>query len=212
MTETYEYLDMFRGDIYQMVPDDGQIIGTIGCGTAATEQRLVENGRTVHGCDVFEDAVAVAKTRLTTARVIAPDDAMPFEESSLDGLILADILEHLPQAWNALAAYAQMVKPGGWVVISVPNMLYLDALWQFVVRGDWPEPAVGIFDRTHIQVMTHKRLDRWADDAGLTKEQAFTCYHYTFAKRNIYRSLDKASFGLLKRFTNLEVQARYRRR
>ena len=207
----YVYLDEPRPDIYRMIPPDGKVIGTIGCGRAATEAQLIREGREVHGVDVSAEAMEVASTRLTTARVIDPGDEMPFEENSLDGLILADVLEHMPLAWDRLKNLVRAVKPGGWVVISVPNNRYVEALVPLLFKGDWPEYPMGIFDETHVQVLTHKRLDRWCRDAGLKKEAEFDLYDFTFLKRNIYRTLNLATLRLFRSFLTFEVQARYRR-
>ena len=207
----YVYLDEPRPDIERMIPADGKVIGTIGCGRAATEARLVHEGREVHGVDVSSEAIEAARTRLTSARVIDPGEEQPFEENSLDGLILADVLEHLPMAWLKLKSFARAVKPGGWVVISVPNNRYVEALVPLLMKGDWPEYPMGIFDETHLQVMTHKRLDRWCREAGLRKEAEFDLYDFTFFKRNLYRAINLATFRLFRSFLTFEVQARYRR-
>ncbi|WP_308515802.1 class I SAM-dependent methyltransferase [Sphingomonas flavescens] len=207
----YQYLDEPRPDIYRMIPPDGKLIGTIGCGRAATELQLVRDGREVHGVDVSAEAIEVAKSRLTSARVIKPADETPFEANSLDGLILADVLEHMPMAWLRLRRLMEAVKPGGWVVISVPNNRYVEALVPLLFKGDWPEYPLGIFDETHIQVMTHKRLDRWCRDAGLTKEAEFDLYDFSFFKRNVYRAINLTTFRLFRSFLTFEVQARYRK-
>lgn len=149
-SKPYHYLDQLRDDILRMIPADGEIIGSIGCGFATTEKALVDQGREVHGVDVSQSAIEVARTRLTTARVVAPSDDYPFERDSLDGLILADIIEHLPMAWERLACFAEMVKPGGWVVISVPNMRNFEILATLVIKGEWYEFPLGIFDATHL--------------------------------------------------------------
>jgi 2-polyprenyl-3-methyl-5-hydroxy-6-metoxy-1,4-benzoquinol methylase len=207
----YVYLDQPRPDIYRMIPPDGKVIGTIGCGRAATEAQLVREGREVHGVDVSAEAIEAASTRLTSARVIQPGDDTPFEDDSLDGLILADVLEHMPLAWLKLRSFVRAVKPGGWVVISVPNNRYVEALVPLVLKGDWPEYPMGIFDETHVQVLTHKRLDRWCREAGLRKEAEFDLYDYSFIKRNAYRAFNLATLRLFRSFLTFEVQARYRR-
>ena len=207
----YVYLDEVRPDIYRMIPPDGKVIGTIGCGRAATEAQLVREGREVHGVDVSPEAIEAASARLTTARVIQPTEEAPFDDNSLDGLILADVLEHMPLAWLKLRSFARAVKPGGWVVISVPNNRYVEALVPLLFKGDWPEYPMGIFDETHVQVLTHKRLDRWCREAGLRKEAEFDLYDFSFLKRNIYRALNLATLRLLRSFLTFEVQARYRR-
>lgn len=206
----YVYLDLVNDSILRMIPADGKVIGSVGCGYATTEAVLVAQGREVHGVDISPDAIEVAKTRLTSARVVSPDETMPFERGSLDGLILADVIEHLPMAWSRLKILVEMVRPGGWVVISVPNMRYYEALGT-LIAGEWPEHPMGIFDKTHLQVMTHRRLLRWCKDAGLRLDQWYDAYHFMFVKRNICRVLNLASFKLLRGFMNYQVQGRFRR-
>lgn len=206
----YVYHDLVNQSILRMVPPDGKVIASIGCGYATTEGELVKQGREVHGVDISPDAIEVARTRLTSARVISPDEAMPFERGSLDGLILADVIEHLPMAWDRLKIFVDMVKPGGWVVISVPNMRYYEVLGT-LIAGEWPEHPMGIFDQTHLQVMTHRRLLRWCKQAGLRLDQWYDAYHFRVVKRNICRAVNLASFKLLRGFTNFQIQGRFRR-
>lgn len=209
---SYQYLDMVRRDILRMVPSDGAVIGSFGCGRGATEAALVATGRLVHGVDVSEEAIFIARERLTTARVIRSDDPLPFEPASLDGLILADVIEHLPTAWMRLRQLSHAVKPGGWVVISVPNMRSIDVLFQLACKGDWPEHPLGVFDRTHIQVMTHKRVLRWARASDLDLEIWFDNYDFRFIRRNVHRALNLATGRLLRGFFLFEVQGRFRHR
>jgi O-antigen biosynthesis protein len=215
MTESkpgsWSYIDMVRTDILRMIPSDGQLIGTIGCGKGLTESRLIHAERQVYGVDIAADAIEIAKTRLTKAWQISPTDERPFELGSLDGLILSDVIEHMPMAHLRLEQFSSMVKSGGWVVISVPNMLYLEAIYQYLGKRDWPESPVGIFDRTHVQFMTYKRLERWCSNAGLQLETWFDCYHHGFYRRNIFRTMNLASFKLLRNFTNFEVQGVFRK-
>jgi len=187
----YAYKDLLRKDILRMIPADGRIIGSIGCGTAFTEETLVRQGREVHGVDIAQEAIDIASTRITSARVVKPDDWHAFPKDSLDGLILADVIEHIPFAWDALKAFAAAVKPGGWIAISTPNMRNIDVLRTFFLGGDWPEPMLGIFDRTHVQVMSHLRLTRWCVGAGLRIERWFDQYDpYGPRRLAFFRSLD----------------------
>jgi 2-polyprenyl-3-methyl-5-hydroxy-6-metoxy-1,4-benzoquinol methylase len=211
IVDEWNYPDSIRHDIIKMVPAEGGRIGSIGCGMAITESQLMGNGRVILGVDVSPKAISVAKARLTDAWQIEPSEEMPFAENSLDGLLLLDVLEHMESANLRLKAYSKMLKPGGWVVISVPNMRYLEAVFQYLVVGDLPEGPMGIFDKTHIQFMTHKRLKRWCADAGLTHQKWYDSYDYRFVRRNIYRLLNLCSFGYLRSFTNFEVHGVFRK-
>jgi 2-polyprenyl-3-methyl-5-hydroxy-6-metoxy-1,4-benzoquinol methylase len=174
--DRYVYGDVVRPDLLRMIPPDGRVIASIGCGTGISEHELVKAGREVHGIDTSPEAIARAAPRLTSARVVAPGDPLPFAPDSLDGLILADVIEHIPMAWEFLATAARAVRPGGWVVISVPNMRHWSTMLRFVLQGDWPERPTGIFDATHVQVMTRKRLARWCAGAGLTVDRWYDRY------------------------------------
>lgn len=59
--------------------------------------------------------------------------------------------------------------------------------------------------------MTYKRLTRWCKAAGLQLEQWFPSYHYEFIKRQVGRTLNLGSLGLLRDFVMFEVQGRFRR-
>ena len=163
----YVYADEVRHDILRMIPKDGQVIGAFGCGYGTTEATLVKAGRVVHGADIAPEAIEKVRTYLTTAQLIAPDQFDVFPAESLDGLILADVIEHIPRAWDALKSLTRAVRPGGWVVISVPNMRSVSVLSTFFVRGDWPEEPTGIFDATHVQVMSAHCLRRSVCYSGI---------------------------------------------
>lgn len=208
----YVYDDQVRHDILRMIPPDGQIIGSIGCGPAATEATLVKQGRTVHGVEVTPELIPIAGPRLSSFRVVPPTGQSPFDAESLDGLILADVIEHIPNAWEALAHFATAVKPGGWVVISVPNMRNLSSLRTYVIKGDWPEDDTGIFDRTHVQFMTHRRLERWARGAGLTVEQWFPKPDPRHPRAMPFlKGLNVCLFGALTRLLDFQIQVRCRK-
>ena len=208
----YQYGDAVRDDVLRMIPPDGEVIGSIGCGYAATEAQLVAEGRQVHGVDISEEPIRLAKTRLTSARVVRPGDRRLFEPVSLDGLILADVIEHIPQAWDALREFAAYVKPGGWVVISVPNMRNYVGLRTFILKGDWPEDPGGIFDRTHVQVLTHRRLDRWCRHANLPIEQWFDRYDpYGPRRLRFFRCIDLMTGKLFHSWWMYQLQVRCRR-
>lgn len=201
----YIYSDQVRFDILTLVPKTGFIIGSIGCGRASTEQVLVAAGREVHGVDISAEAVEVAKKRITSARVVNGDVLMPFAENSLDGLILADVIEHMPLAWNRLEQFAKMVKQGGWILISVPNMRQLRVLYTLLLKGDWPEQPTGIFDETHIQVMTHKRLERWAVKSGLSLLKWQNSYFFRPQINAIYKLINLVTFNYFQSFFDYQI-------
>ena len=206
VAQDYPYPDVLRWDILAMVPADGKVIGSVGCGGGRTEGILTEQGREIHGVDISPEAVEVARGRLASARLISPDDRNLFPDNSLDGLILADVIEHMPAAWDALAVFARAVKPGGWVVISVPNMQSFYVLVRFIILGDWPEKPSGIFDRTHLQMMSKRRLIRWIDGAGLKVERWFDAYASYDWRGRLQLALDRVTLRLFHVWLTYQLQ------
>ncbi len=207
----YPYPDRIAYDILRMIPDDGEMIGSFGCGTGRTEWELIKTGRKVYGYDIAKEAIEIAATRLTSAKQIAPGH-LPFEANSLDGLILADVIEHLPNAWMVVKQLAEAVRPGGWVVISVPNMRSIYVLHEFFIRGDWPEEDLGIFDKTHIQMMSKRRLLRWTATCGLTLDRWFDAYPWWQPRKmKLLQWINFLSLGLGKSWLMYQVQGRFRK-
>jgi 2-polyprenyl-3-methyl-5-hydroxy-6-metoxy-1,4-benzoquinol methylase len=208
----YVYGDVIRPDLLPYVPADGKVIGTIGCGSAFWEMELIKQGREVHGADVSSEAVEQARGRITSIKLIDPSDRMPFDENSLDGLILADVIEHIPLAWEYLASYTKMVKPGGWIMISVPNLRQIGILKVFVFGGEWQETETGIFDKTHVQVMTKRRLARWCEMAGIEIERWLVKYDPRPTHRRIYQIADTLTLGLFRSWFMFQLQMVGRRK
>jgi SAM-dependent methyltransferase len=208
---SYAYFNTVRQDILRMIPSDGTTLGSVGCGYATTEAELVKAGRIVYGVDIAPAVEAVARAHLSRFDLVKPGDPLPWAPRSLDGLLLADVIEHLPAAWDTLAAWSQCVRVGGWVAVSVPNMRNIEVLARFGWSGEWPERDTGIYDRTHLQVMSQRRLNRWADSAGLDFEREFNSYDPNGQRRTrFFRLLDYATLKLFHHLMMYQVQCVYR--
>src|SRR5437763_251642 len=47
------------------------------------------------------------------------------ELPSADRVLLVEVIEHLEAPWSALRTAARLVAPGGWLVLSTPNLATL---------------------------------------------------------------------------------------
>lgn len=117
----------------------------VGCAGGALRSRVASNcrylgldypatGKELYGAkpDIFADAAY-----------------MPFSDSCFDSVCLLDVLEHLPEPEKGLNEIARILRPGGFLYISVPFM--------------YP-----IHDAPHdYQRMTVHGLRRWLDNSGL---------------------------------------------
>jgi SAM-dependent methyltransferase len=99
----------------------------VGCGAGATLRWLLDEGHDAVGVDSSPVSLEHA-ARLVPAEVLHRGDALhlPFVDASFDGAFLLDVLEHLDDA-AALSEVRRVLRPGGWLMISVPAY---DWLWS----------------------------------------------------------------------------------
>jgi 2-polyprenyl-3-methyl-5-hydroxy-6-metoxy-1,4-benzoquinol methylase len=78
-----------------------------------------------------------------------------FNNNAFDVVILADILEHLVNPWEALFNIKKILKPGANIAVSLPNSGH----WFFrlkVLFGQINYESNGLFDITHLRFFTRK--------------------------------------------------------
>lgn len=65
--------------------------------------------------------------------------ALPAEQADdlplADRVMLVEVIEHLEAPWSALRAAARLVAPGGWLVVSTPNVATLRNRLELGLRG-----------------------------------------------------------------------------
>jgi 2-polyprenyl-3-methyl-5-hydroxy-6-metoxy-1,4-benzoquinol methylase len=100
-----------------------------GCGTGTLARWLATHGCRVLGVDAASEMVAAARrfarsqeyceridfVRIRTIASLALDDC------SLDGILCSSVLEYVADPKACLKEFARVLKPGGLLLISVPN-------------------------------------------------------------------------------------------
>jgi SAM-dependent methyltransferase len=173
MTEAAPYLyfeDLNQGLLRLWKGRTGLDVLDVGCGFATTSQRIQALGNRVTGVERSPEAVPVARQRL--ARVVEKDlediDGVASElgGATFDVIIFADVLEHLAWPRPVLERYLAFLRPGGRVVISLPNV----GLWSVRLAhlfGRWAYQDTGVLDRTHLRFFTWGTARRMIREAGL---------------------------------------------
>jgi SAM-dependent methyltransferase len=85
--------------------------------------------------------------------------------ASFDHVVCADVLEHLRDPWGAVSRLRSVLKPGGQLVASIPNIRNAETVSQ-LLRGDFAYTDWGIMDVSHLRFFTLKSLRRIFVTAG----------------------------------------------
>jgi len=100
----------------------------VGCGRGVLLRALADRGFEVHGVELSEAAVEGADPRAEVR--IAPDLAgAGYAAGSFDQVVFWHVLEHLRDPRGALAEARRLLRPGGRLVVAVPNFSSLQARW-----------------------------------------------------------------------------------
>lgn len=102
-------------------------IADIGCGPGALLADLAASGLDGVGIDDSPDARALAAERGFADAVLPgslPHD-LPLEPASCDAVILSDVLEHVEADRASIIAAADLLRPGGLLIATVPAHPFL---------------------------------------------------------------------------------------
>ncbi|WP_026911900.1 class I SAM-dependent methyltransferase [Patulibacter minatonensis] len=164
-----------RSDVQSMVPASARRILDLGCSSGALGAGLkaAVPGREIVGLELDPVYAERARTRLDRVEVAdleallaTPASARELVGDGYDCVIAADVLEHLREPWTALASAVALLRPGGAVVVSLPNVRYWETFWTLARHGTWPRREAGIFDATHLRWFTLGDAMNLLADAG----------------------------------------------
>lgn len=140
----------------------------VGCATGYLAKTLNAFGNVVTGVEYDPEAAAVAAEHLKRV-VVADLDSVDLTESlggeTFDVVIFGDVLEHLRDPLPPLRQARRMLNPGGYIIISIPNVSHGDVRMSLLL-GRFRYSNVGLLDNTHLRFFTRETLQELLDDAG----------------------------------------------
>jgi len=113
--------------IDQLAQVKGKRIVDVGCGGGILAESMARLGATVKGIDLAEKPLKVAQLHGLESGIkvdyeaIAAEALAEREAGQYDIVTCMEMLEHVPQPSETIAACSRLVKPGGWVFFSTIN-------------------------------------------------------------------------------------------
>ncbi|MDK0519793.1 bifunctional glycosyltransferase/class I SAM-dependent methyltransferase [Streptomyces sp. ML-6] len=136
----------------------------LGCSGGLFAERLEALGHEVTGVDYVE--VPGVRDKCTRFHLADLEEGLPLEiGTGYDYVVAGDVIEHLSRPDRVLAEIVEVLRPGGHVLLSVPNFSH----WYSRLRvafGVFGYDRRGILDETHLRFFTRSSLRRTVRDAG----------------------------------------------
>lgn len=154
-----------------MAANPRRVVLELGCGNGATGALALREGKCGAWVGIERQGAAAGEAAGVLSDVLVGDvDSLdiPYAEASFDLLVMGEVLEHLPDPEATLRRLARLVKPGGEVLASTPNISHWGVI-AGLLAGRFDYEAEGVMDRTHLKWFTPRSLKRAFEQAGLVE-------------------------------------------
>jgi predicted TPR repeat methyltransferase len=118
------------------------------------------------GCGTGSVTLIAATARGIDVHIGVLDDAYLAGRDKFDVVMSSDVLEHLPAPAELLRLFVAAARPGGLVILSVPNVAHWSVRWN-LLWGRFDYEPVGIMDATHLRWFTESSLRALVESVGL---------------------------------------------
>ena len=103
----------------------------IPCGEGAFVDRARAAGYEVHAADI-QSLLKVPGVPFTPADMNA---TLPFADDSFDAVVCIDGIEHLERPFDFVRESRRILRPGGVLLVSTPNITALRSRWRWLLTG-----------------------------------------------------------------------------
>jgi SAM-dependent methyltransferase len=102
------------------------------CGDGALARELAGHGWRVCAADI--EPVGLDDDRIRFVRLDL-DEPLPFPDGAFDAVVSLEGIEHLLSPARYLAELCRVLRPGGRLVVTTPNVNNVQSRWHYLVSG-----------------------------------------------------------------------------
>jgi 2-polyprenyl-3-methyl-5-hydroxy-6-metoxy-1,4-benzoquinol methylase len=194
--------------ISKLLPDGATVLD-IGSGSGVLGRVLRRAGKnvTIDGIEPNAFAAELAKPFYRTINVgYAQDHFKAIRSVIYDYVVLADVIEHIPDPAVFLSELLRVLPASTKLLISIPNISF-GGVRLSLLNGVFDYVDSGLLERTHLRFFTLMTARRLFDVLNLSVERIFSL------ERSFYRvefprgQLRASPFQILRLATNAEARA-----
>jgi 2-polyprenyl-3-methyl-5-hydroxy-6-metoxy-1,4-benzoquinol methylase len=185
----HNYFSFLRPGLISMIKGNPNSVLEIGCGTGLLLSycKKTLGSDKVVGIELNEEAASIAMNRPEVDTVLIGDIEQiqtSIQEKSFDCLIASHVLEHLSDPWTSLQNLSRYVRPGGQILIGLPNARHVNLTIPLLLQGRLQYTESGILDRTHLRFFTRNSMIELVGQADLLLDEILPEYGERSARYN----------------------------
>jgi len=119
----------------------------VPAGEGALAARLIKAGFEVSCCDLYPEIFRLDEVSIRQGDL---NGELPFENQSFDYVTCLEGLEHIENPQQAIREFARVLRPGGKVIVSIPNILNIEERLKWLLYGY----------TSHFKPMTRAHVER----------------------------------------------------
>jgi 2-polyprenyl-3-methyl-5-hydroxy-6-metoxy-1,4-benzoquinol methylase len=153
---------------FALPPQNGGRILDVGCGDGFFLRSVKNIGWEVHGIEMSAAAVNRAKSMGVEQMTCGTFDDASYPENYFDVIRFWSVLEHIHDPVATLAKVRRLLKPGGLLVLQVPNYRSAAARWAGPRWTAWDVPR-------HLYHFSSRSLKTLLEKSGFKTTRLGTC-------------------------------------
>ncbi|WP_321491625.1 glycosyltransferase [uncultured Desulfobacter sp.] len=160
--------DSSHGKLLDMV-EKGAMVLELGCATGYMTKVMKERLDCRVTCVEIDEKAAEIALPFCENMIVGDVESLNLQsglpESSYDIILMADVLEHLKDAQGLLVRLREILAPGGFLLISIPNGVHGSVALEFLDgKADYRD--TGLLDNTHLHFFDKQSFAQTLDAAG----------------------------------------------
>jgi ubiquinone/menaquinone biosynthesis C-methylase UbiE len=104
----------------------------VPAGEGALAARLIAAGFEVTCCDLYPEIFRLDRVSIRQGDL---NGDLPFTDHSFDYVTCLEGLEHIENPQQAMREFARVLRPGGTVIVSIPNILNIEERLKWLLYG-----------------------------------------------------------------------------
>jgi len=206
-TKAFGYFECLRPEMLPLVPARCHRVLDVGCGAGAFGESLKRSREIeVWGVEPVRSAAEKAATKLDRVINGSFDSETELPAGSFDCVIFNDVLEHMAAPEQALRYARVLLRSGGLVVASIPNIRSFPTVWRLMFHGSWQYEDAGVLDKTHLRFFTKSSIVKMFENEGYSIKSICGINAYVNGGSRLRAAYRLANTIFLGKFADMKFQ------